>query len=489
MSEIPKIVLGERTSLDPSEEAVTDSGQDGPNKNVQCKVQSCVKDRKASGRKSTGDTTQDTPLNDDKDVDGGDDERRDSVGLTPGHMPIRSSSDIGLPATSMPNLALSLMAGGGAGVGSTGTEAHLGVYCSPRASRRSVDLEVTAAREEARAGGGGGGGASCDLRYNWSSQYDSLDFGSPGGTTIVSSAVAPSSSGCNTNTLRVLTSSSRAASALSLTSDCTARSIGLLSNDGDSDSDADASLMSDAGQQGHGHQLLPSSRDPVKASGGTAQLRRYLSHPEESVAVPGSASDVSHARPSVSLCNIKSAEASLADPVDASRAGSSGKHVTSSMPHSVTLELDGSPADNRPEDCVETPAQPSPHNSAHTAANIVTTDSSVATVSAVKPVTENKSSSKKLDSNRGASLASYGGGGDGYTIPPSLQDGSLHARTRRADAEERMTFSCRGSGTPSSGEGSSQRILSYKCDPNDNSRNGRIRQWLQDMDKLDLSTG
>ncbi|RUS81947.1 hypothetical protein EGW08_010292, partial [Elysia chlorotica] len=114
---------------------------------------------------------------------------------------IRSSSDIGLPATSMPNLALSMMSGGGAG-----GEGHLGVYCSPRASRRSVDLEVTGCREDCRPG---------DFQYDWSSHNNNN----------------------NNNTLRVLTSSSRAASALSLTSDCTARSIGLLSNDGDSDSD------------------------------------------------------------------------------------------------------------------------------------------------------------------------------------------------------------------------------------------------------------
>ncbi|GFR60884.1 hypothetical protein ElyMa_000090300 [Elysia marginata] len=467
MSEIPRIVLGERPVTDHSGQTVVQEGREKISSESQRQVQS-MKGSLSKDRKSSEDNDDDV-----------DDERRDSVGLTitHGHMPIRSSSDIGLPATSMPNLALSLMSGGGV----AGGDSHLGVYCSPRASRRSVDLEITAPREDGRGETGSGTGE--DFRFDWSSQYEGLDFSNPGGN-VVANTVGSSS---NSNTLRVLTSSSRAASALSLTSDCTARSIGLLSNDGDSDSDADASLMSDTGQS-LGQQLLP-SRDQAMTvkSGGTAQLRRYLSHPEESVGASGSASEVGHARPSVSLINIKSAEANLADPVDSSRSGNNGKPtVTSDTPDSAAEELDNSSAKTHSEVCREK----SPHvkdkpsdSCAHSAAKEVPSDNSKGASDSVKVKPQNNKKSKLP----GCCVAS---GGESFnTIPQSLQDGSLHARTRRADAEERIIFSVGGASALSGSERSGQRILSYKCDQSDNSRNGRIRQWLQDMDKLDLSTG
>ncbi|GFO50618.1 hypothetical protein PoB_007712300 [Plakobranchus ocellatus] len=389
-------------------------------------------------------------------------------GLPCGHVPIRSSSDIGLPGTSMPNLALTLMAGGGGG----GQETYIGVYCSPRASRRSVDLEVINSRQEGREDN--------PSHYDWSSQYDSIDFGSPSVNTITSASTGNNNS-CNT--LRVLTSSSRAASALSLTSDCTARSIGLLSNDGDSDSDADASLMSDAGggSQGQGQ---PQLRDGAVVKAGTAQLRRYLSHPEESVATPGSASEVGHARPSMSLINIKSVEASLANPVDDSRLGS-GKAVSgpTSLPHSATIELDDSTACDVPVSEVSKSAARTTDTASH----------SPAPVNSIKDKVDSaapeKLTAKPPKAAPAACSASYSSGETFNTIPQSLQDGSLHKRTRRADAEERIQFSCGGSRLGSEGERSGQKILSYKCDAHDTSRNGRIRQWLQDMDKVDLSTG
>ncbi|KAK3776182.1 hypothetical protein RRG08_063725 [Elysia crispata] len=485
MAEIPRIVLEERSATNNTGQSAVSSGQDipptGPDKGSHCKAGTGAKDKRSQYTKSADGKADDSIHREDSDNDG-DDERRDSVGLAPSHMPIRSSSDIGLPATSMPNLALSLMSGG-----VPGGDTHLGVYCSPRASRRSVDLEITAAREDGRAGGAAGVGG--DFRYDWSSQYEGLDFNSPGVAITAHNTTASSN---NSNTLRVLTSSSRAASALSLTSDCTARSIGLLSNDGDSDSDADASLMSDLGQ-GQGQQLLP-SRDSAAGikSGGTAQLRRYLSHPEESVATPGSASDVGHARPSVSLINIKSAEASLADPVDTSRTGNDAKTVTTDISQSATAELKNSADDHTNIRGNASPRvkEVTSHSSEHTAPKNKQTDSGKNASPLLKCKVQNSTRSKIPEHVQDTGMASYGGNADTFnTIPPSLQDGSLHARTRRADAEERITFSVGGSGIPSGGERSGQRILSYKCDPNDNSRNGRIRQWLQDMDKLDLSNG
>ncbi|KAK6190040.1 hypothetical protein SNE40_001986 [Patella caerulea] len=149
----------------------------------------------------------------------------------------RATCDLGQPASSMPNLALERF------TDSQFEESgcKLGVYCSPRTTRRSVDLD---AKKE----------------YEWLENFDS------------------------NNSLRVLGSSSRTGSALSLNSECTARSIGLLSNDSSSDSNnsiaekfADSSL----------------EKQP--------QLRRYMSYPEEDKTDP----EVGVTRSVQSCANLK----------------------------------------------------------------------------------------------------------------------------------------------------------------------------------------
>lgn len=163
--------------------------------------------------------------------------------MTSSHMGVRSSSDIGLPATSMPNLAVRLIPGGDA----TTAENYLEVFCSPRTFRRSVDLDVSS-KDHTRG------------QFEWVDAMDS-----------------------STNCLKVLTSSSRVGSALSLNSECTARSIGLLSNDSDSDNDLS---------------LTESEKVSLKPS----QLRRFMSYSEDSVS-----HDVC-ARPSQSMSDLKTTE-------------------------------------------------------------------------------------------------------------------------------------------------------------------------------------
>ncbi|BFZ04102.1 hypothetical protein BsWGS_07141 [Bradybaena similaris] len=164
-----------------------------------------------------------------------------SVHVTSAHMGVRSSSDIGLPATSMPNLAVRLVPGGDM----TTAENYLEVFCSPRTFRRSVDLD---SKDHTRG------------QFEWVDTMDS-----------------------STNCLKVLTSSSRVGSALSLNSECTARSIGLLSNDSDSDNDLS---------------LTESEKVSLKPS----QLRRFMSYSEDSVS-----HDVC-ARPSQSMSDLKTTE-------------------------------------------------------------------------------------------------------------------------------------------------------------------------------------
>lgn len=167
------------------------------------------------------------------------------------YVPHRCNSDIGLPTTSMPNLtlALALSRENGGSCGDT-----LGVYCSPRTTRRSVDLDVGPSRDPARA-----------EYHQW------LDEQS--------------------GSLRVLTSNSRVGSAVSLNSVCTAHSVGLLSNDS-SDEYQDNSL----------HESGISSTSVHERP---SQLRRLLSYPEDT---PGVESGISP-RISHSLCNLKAAQA------------------------------------------------------------------------------------------------------------------------------------------------------------------------------------
>ncbi|KAL8617638.1 hypothetical protein ACOMHN_038030 [Nucella lapillus] len=173
-----------------------------------------------------------------------------------GYVPHRCNSDIGLPTASMPNLTLALTLGedGGGGRG------KLGVYCSPRTTRRSVDLDVTSRDPASRH------------------DYDWLED--------------------RTSSLHVLSASSRVGSALSLNSVCTAHSVGLLSNDSDDDFQ-DASINDSSISEG------PQGSD--RAAPGT-QLRRLQSYPEQDHSGPNDAAGVSP-RTSHSLCNLKAAQA------------------------------------------------------------------------------------------------------------------------------------------------------------------------------------
>ncbi|XP_005106986.1 uncharacterized protein LOC101860197 [Aplysia californica] len=328
------------------------------------------------------------------------------------HPPIRSSSDIGLPAASMPNLALQLgMVGGGAMEG--GKENHLGVYCSPRTSRRSVDLDINSR-------------ADTHGQYEWIETLDS-----------------------SSNSLKVLTASSRVGSALSLNSECTARSIGLLSNDSDSDNDVSIS-------------------EKDKLSDKPAQLRRFMSHPEE-----GTSPEVG-ARPSQSLCNLKSANASksvdtdvIAD-ADLDTMASSLDNTTSSLddfqisvsPDSKIPEQ-GSGTDTRRRNSVPVKTSNPPSQSASKPLK----DSSIPTSGGNS---RDRNATRRSKQPRPGSDARDGGpifslpGGDASTS---------------------------GSSSIGGGQGRSSQMLCYRCDQNDTSRDGRIRQWLQDMDKHSYSNG
>ncbi|XP_076471724.1 uncharacterized protein LOC143301367 isoform X2 [Babylonia areolata] len=168
------------------------------------------------------------------------------------YIPHRCNSDIGLPTSSMPNLTLALTLGED-GAGGRG---KLGVYCSPRTTRRSVDLDVTSRDPAARA------------------EYDWLED--------------------KTSSLHVLSASSRVGSALSLNSVCTAHSVGLLSNDSDDDFQ-DTSI----------NESSPRGEEQEAAAGG-AQLRRLQSYPEEDHAGPNDSGVTP--RTSHSLCNLQAAQ-------------------------------------------------------------------------------------------------------------------------------------------------------------------------------------
>lgn len=280
-------------------------------------------------------------------------------------IPVRSSSDIGLPATSMPNLASQMGLPGG--IANNGSENNLGVYCSPRTSRRSVDLDINS-KAETRG------------QYEWIETLDS-----------------------SSNTLKVLTASSRAGSALSLNSECTTRSIGLLSNDSDSDD------------------LSVSDKDRSIDRPTTAQFRRYLSYPEESPNPDASA------RPSQSLCNLKQADGT----VNRERVLRTGQSLDCSVLGRTVIN-DTTRRSNQSFD---------------------TQRSSFATES-----DESRSFAVNLDQN---SVVDSVGDSDYDNVKKRLNNVGL-----------RM----------SGGFRKSENILCYKCDTNAPSRDGRIRQWLQDMD-------
>lgn len=165
------------------------------------------------------------------------------------YVPHRCNSDIGLPTASMPNLSLAMS------MGENGAGDKLGVYCSPRTTRRSVDLDLSSRDPAARAD------------YEWLED--------------------------KTSSLRVLSAGSRVGSAVSLNSVCTAHSVGLLSND--SDDDFQEASLHDGSVSGG----LPHSER-------AGQLRRLQSYPEEEKT--GSDAGVTP-RTSHSLCNLKAVQA------------------------------------------------------------------------------------------------------------------------------------------------------------------------------------
>lgn len=192
------------------------------------------------------------------------------------YVPHRCNSDIGLPTASMPNLTLAMGLGGSGGEGSGGDK--LGVYCSPRTTRRSVDLDM-GPREVAG-------------RQDYSEWLEE-----------------------RTSSLRVLSAGSRVGSAVSLTSVCTAHSVGLLSNDSDDDFQ-DASLHDGASSiSGSGICLAAGGGPTGSVSAGASvseragQLRRLQSYPEEQDKSPGPEGSGVTPRTFHSLCNLKAVQA------------------------------------------------------------------------------------------------------------------------------------------------------------------------------------
>lgn len=322
VSDIPKIILDERKEAQSLSSSLTSSAHSaafpstGMNSNI----------REASKKEPGGNAVH--------------------SGQSAGpHMSVRSSSDIGLPAASMPNLAVPLVPGE-----MSTSETYLEVFCSPRTFRRSVDLDISS-KEHARS------------NFEW---VDNLD----------------SSSNC----LKVLTSGSRVGSALSLNSECTARSIGLLSNDSDSDNDLS---------------LTESERMSMKPS----QLRRFMSYPEDS-----SSADLC-ARPSQSMTDLKTMDNTDTD-----------TEQDSNIIHGV-------------------------------------------------PGAADKSGACATDASSGELLH------EGRSSSPC----DLRLQEKKIRAQKGEIYRDRSKG----GVSRPSPMLSYKCDTHDSTRDGRIRQWLQDMDSQD----
>ena len=219
------------------------------------------------------------------------------------YVPHRCNSDIGLPTASMPNLPLAMALGehGGEGGGGGGGGDTLGVYCSPRTTRRSVDLDVAGSRA------GGGCDPAVRAEYEWLAED-------------------------RASSLRVLSAGSRVGSAVSLNSVCTAHSVGLLSNDSDSDDMQDSSSASflphPHDSSGGGGFSLPHALPGERAG----QLRRLQSYPETAAddtagvvggggggegggsGEPAGSVGVAPPRTSHSLCNLKAAQATPSPP-------------------------------------------------------------------------------------------------------------------------------------------------------------------------------
>ncbi len=172
----------------------------------------------------------------------------------------RSQADMGLPVSSMPNLALDRFSENNP----DGSDSKLGVFCSPRMTRRSVDLDVSNRDPNKK-----------DME--WLEGFD------------------------QSNSLKVLSSSSRTGSAISLNSDYTARSIGLISNDSSSDSASVSDKLNEPQNE--------------KSS---AQLRRLLSYPEDRTSTDlgvsrTSQTDQGVTRTSQSCVNLKAVQKDSVD--------------------------------------------------------------------------------------------------------------------------------------------------------------------------------
>lgn len=150
----------------------------------------------------------------------------------------KSPTDLGIPAVSLPNLSVEHDESDDPyndrmdRRGSREDSDHaLGLYCSPRMTRRSMNLELSTRESPG------------DLNYCWLSTFGTSNY---------------------------LREGSRVGSAISLNSDCTARSIGLISNDS-SDTTSYLERLGDLGgligQRSH-------------------TLRRHLSNPEPTPEVP-----------------------------------------------------------------------------------------------------------------------------------------------------------------------------------------------------------
>ncbi|XP_014776553.1 uncharacterized protein LOC106873622 [Octopus bimaculoides] len=150
----------------------------------------------------------------------------------------KSPTDLGIPAVSLPNLSIETDSSDDPyddkmeRTGSRDDSDHaLRLYCSPRMSRRSMNLDLNL-RESPN-----------DTGYCWLSTFGTSNY---------------------------LREGSRVGSAISLNSDCTARSIGLISND----SSDTTSYMERLGELGG----LMTQRSNM--------LRRHLSNPEHSQELP-----------------------------------------------------------------------------------------------------------------------------------------------------------------------------------------------------------
>ncbi|GAB1605176.1 hypothetical protein Ahia01_000799400 [Argonauta hians] len=227
----------------------------------------------------------------------------------------KSPTDLGIPAVSLPNLAVETDSSDDPyddkmeRTGSRDDSDHaLRLYCSPRMSRRSMNLDLNT-RESPN-----------DSGYCWLSTFGTSNY---------------------------LREGSRVGSAISLNSDCTARSIGLISND----SSDTTSYMERLGELGG----LLTQRSNI--------LRRHLSNPEHSQELP-----TCMRRNSRSWSNLKDGQPESLPEAEMER--STEGDVTDSAKVDVTVDSSNSPHRTLPvpaggisaarieEACLPIPPQP-----------------------------------------------------------------------------------------------------------------------------------